>query len=77
MIVKDYMKNENTEIRLDAMNSHDECDAWRHSFWRGMLHDIPEKYQSLEVVDEGYMLEAQVNALGVYAPELSNAPDLI
>ena len=69
--VRDCIENnDDIEVRLDAMESRDDCDPLHHTFWQGRLKDIPEKYRDLDVISEGWMMEAQINSLSVYAPDL-------
>jgi len=72
--VKDYMeKNPELEVRLDAKDSMDDCDPLINPFWKGQLKDIPEEWHDKFVLSEGWMMEAQVNALSVYVPDMLNA----
>lgn len=71
--VKDYMEeNPGLEVRLDAKDSMDECDQMINPFWKGQAKDIPEEWHDKFVLSAGWMMEAQVNALSVYAPDMMN-----
>lgn len=65
--IQDYIdNNENIKIRIDAKESTDPCDPMIHTMWEGMLKNIPKKYRNLEVIDEGWMMNAMINSLAVY-----------
>ena len=71
MIVKDYIsKNEDILVRLDAQESRNDCDPLFKTIWQGSLKDVPEEYQKMEVISEGWMAGAKINSISVYAPEL-------
>ena len=67
-IVRDYMLNENNgnvRIELHLKEDRDPCTAFYELMWSGLLQDIPEEYQELEVIDEGWAIGAQCNILEV------------
>lgn len=67
--IQDYIdNNENIRVRIDRKESTDPCDPMIYPEWEGMLKDIPQKYRNLEVISEGWMLQAQINSLAVYIP---------
>lgn len=67
--IQDYIdKNENIKVRIDRKESTDPCDPMSHTEWEGMLKDIPQKYRNLEVISEGWLMQAQINSLAVYIP---------
>lgn len=72
--VKDYMeKKPDLEVRLDAKDSMDVCDPMIHPFWKGQAKDIPEEWHDKFVLSDGWMMEAQINALSIYAPDMMSA----
>lgn len=71
-IVKDYIENKNNDnimIRIARKYTRDENDPLTHTIWEGLLHDVPKDLQKLEVISEGWMVEAQLNQLEVFISE--------
>lgn len=67
-IVRDYMLNENNgnvRIELHLKESREPSEPLYELMWSGLLQDIPEEYQELEVIDEGWAIGAQCNILEV------------
>ena len=71
-IVKDYIENKNNDnimIRIARKYTRDENDPLTHTIWEGLLYDVPKDLQKLEVISEGWMVEAQLNQLEVFISE--------
>lgn len=67
MTVKEYMQqNDNFHVRLDGKETTDTCDPFAWHLWEGMLQDVPECLRKLEVVTDGWLIQAQVAVLEVF-----------
>lgn len=65
--VDDYIKNnDNIRVSIARKESRDECHPFERDVWEGMLYDIPEELRTAEVINEGWLLEGQMNHLSVY-----------
>lgn len=65
--VSDYIaNNDNIRVRIARKESRDECHPFVRDIWEGMLYDIPEDLRKAEVINEGWLLEGQINQLSVY-----------
>lgn len=65
--INDYIKNnDDIRIRIAKKYSEDPFDPVTETIWEGMLSDVPEELRGLEVINEGWMLDAQINQLEVY-----------
>lgn len=68
LTVKDFVKNEkneNVKIQLHLKEDRDPCTPLYELMWTGLLHDVPEEYQDLEVIKEGWAIGAQCNILEI------------
>lgn len=64
--VKDYMdKNDNVRVLIDLTPDMESIGIFNKELYDGMLYDIPEKFQQLKVVSEGWLMEKQCNKLYV------------
>lgn len=64
--VKDYMdKNDNVRVLIDLTPDMESIGILNKELYDGMLHDIPEKFQQLKVVSEGWLMGKQCNILYV------------
>lgn len=64
--VKDYMdKNDNVRVLIDLTPDIESIGIFNKELYDGMLHDIPEKFQQLKVVSEGWLMGKQCNKLYV------------
>ena len=64
--IKDYMdKNENVRVLIDLTPDMESIGIFNKELYDGMLHDIPEKFQQLKVVSEGWLMGKQCNKLYV------------
>lgn len=71
MTVKEYMQqNDNFHVRLDGKETFDTCDPLAWHLWEGMLQDVPEQLQTLEVVTDGWLIQAKTAVLEVFAPRI-------
>ncbi len=71
--IQDYIdNNENIKVRIDQKESDSSYDPFVTPIWEGLLKDIPEEYRKLEVLSEGWLIYAKVNALSVYIPNENN-----
>jgi len=67
--VKEYMQqNDNFRIRLDGKETTEEIDPFGWHIWEGMLQDVPEALQGLQVITDGWMIKAQIAVLELYVP---------
>lgn len=70
IIVQNYIdSNANTKIRIAQKYSRDRNDPLTQTLWEGMLEDVPEDLRKLEVIDEGWLIDAQINQLEVLIAE--------
>ena len=70
IIVQNYIdSNANTKIRIAQKYSRDRTDPLTQTLWEGMLEDVPEDLRKLEVIDEGWLIDAQINQLEVFIAE--------
>lgn len=65
--VQDYIENnDDIRIRIARKHSRDINDPLTSTIWEGMLYDTPEELRKLEVLSEGWMMEARINQLEVF-----------
>lgn len=65
--VRNFIENnDDIRVRIAQKDSKDPCDPLTRTLWEGMLSEIPEELRGLEVIGEGWLLDAQVNQLEVY-----------
>lgn len=65
--VNDFIaNNDNVRVLIGRKESRDDCDPFERDVWEGMLYDIPEELRTAEVINEGWLLEGQMNHLSVY-----------
>ena len=68
--VRDYIEsNDDIRIRIAKKCSRDPYDPLTYPIWEGMLSDVPEELRGLEVANEGWMMDAQINQLEVIDPD--------
>jgi len=68
--VRDYIEsNDDIRVRIAKKESRDPYDPVTETIWEEMLSDVPEELRGLEVVNEGWMMGAQINQLEVIDPE--------
>lgn len=72
--IKDFIdNNENMMIQIEAAFSEDTTDPLRITVYEGMLADIPERLQGIEVIEGGWLIGAQMNCLTVLNSEVKKA----
>lgn len=65
--IQDYIdNNDNIQVRIAKKFSQDPCDPLTERLWEGMLYDVPKEFRTLEVIGEGWLMDAQVNQLEVF-----------
>lgn len=65
--VRDFIENnDDIRVRIAQKESRDLSDPIACTIWEGLLSEVPEELKGLEVINEGWLLEAQVNQLEVY-----------
>lgn len=65
--VRDFIEsNDDVRVRIAQKDSRDLCDPFITAIWEGQLSEVPEELRALEILNEGWSLEAQVNQLEVY-----------
>lgn len=65
--VQDFIdNNDNIKVRIAQKYSRDKCDPLTRTIWEGMLYDVPDELKKLEVLSEGWLMNAQINQLEVY-----------
>ena len=65
--VRDFIENnDNIRVRIAKKENRDPYDPFTETIWEGMLSEIPEELRGLEVINEGWLIDAQVNQLEVY-----------
>ena len=68
--VKDVIENnDDIRVRIALKESKDPCDPLSIIVFEGKLSEIPEDLKGLEVIMEGWLLDAQINQLEVYHSE--------
>lgn len=73
VLVKDFMENnENVMIEISATPSFEDIGICNPTIYVGNLADVPEEYQKLHVVEEGWLIGAQRNQLIVPEQEVKD-----
>lgn len=73
VLVKDFMENnENVMIEISATPSMEDIGICNPTIYVGNLADVPEEYQKLHVVEEGWLIGAQRNQLVVPEQEVKD-----
>lgn len=70
MKVRDYMDEVFVDelVRIDGKETRDECDPFCITLWEGITKDIPEDLQDLEILQDGWAINACIHAIEVFAP---------
>lgn len=66
--VKDFIENEHNEnrmIQICATPDEESIGICNPVLYEGLLHDVPDELKDREVIQEGYLIEAQINVLTV------------
>lgn len=64
--VRDFIENnDDILVRIAQKDSKDPYDPLIRTIWEGMLSEIPEELRGLEVIGEGWLIDAQLNLLEV------------
>ena len=64
--VRDFIENnDDILVRIAQKDSKYPCDPLIRTIWEGMLSEIPEELRGLEVIGEGWLIDAQLNLLEV------------
>ena len=75
--VKDYIdNNENTKIRICGKETTSDIDPFCVTLWEGMSYDVPEKLMGYDVLNEGWLLDAQINSLEIFIKDWAHVWDL-
>lgn len=62
--IKDIIAtNDNVQIRIQRMQRNDPFWPSYDMVWEGLLRDIPEELLNAEVVESGWLMEAQMHTL--------------
>ena len=65
--IRDFIENnDDIRVRIAQKESRDLSDPLVCTIWEGLLSEVPEELRGLEVINEGWLFEAQVNQLEVY-----------
>ncbi len=66
MKVSDFMReHDNAMVELHKKPSRDPAEPWYDFLWSGDLHSIPQEYQEMEVLLDGYGISAGCHILNV------------